>query len=192
MKNACRFSIFAATLAAGIAFQPTFTSTIAFAEQYPIPTPVVVTAAVPKKITTPYVLTIPQINLETPVVAVGLNAKGEMDVPSGKTNNVGWYKAGTKPGDIGSAVLDAHVFAAFKKLTKVAVGDSLYIESASGKKLHFVVQKTEVTPLAQTSTQKLFMQHDAARLNLITCAGTYNPILGTYDHRLIVYAVLVS
>src|SRR5947208_1526342 len=37
-------------------------------------------------------LIIPSIGLDDSVLEVGLNAKGEMDVPDGKTKNVGWYK----------------------------------------------------------------------------------------------------
>ena len=56
------------------------------------------------------------IGLDASIVGVGLNEKGEMAVPSGESNNVGWYESGTVPGNYGSAVFDAHVFAAFSQL----------------------------------------------------------------------------
>lgn len=113
-----------------------------------------------------------------------------MDVPDGKTNDIGWYAAGTKPGDVGSAVLDAHVYAAFKRLHEVRPGDSVYVTDDNGKTLHFIVESTELAPIKDISLTTLFSRSDKARLNLITCAGTFLPELGTYDKRFIVYAVL--
>lgn len=137
-------------------------------------------------------LRIPSIKFKSLVIPVGLNAKGEMDVPDGESNNVGWYKYGPEPGEVGSAVLDAHVYAAFENLKDVAVGDSIYVTNADGDELHFVVEETTTTRLEETSAARLFERTDKARLNLITCAGTYIASKGTYDHRLIVYAVLVA
>src|SRR4051812_39392157 len=56
----------------------------------------------------PVRLIIPSIKLDTQVVDVGVNKKGEMDVPAGTTKNVGWYQNGIIPGDLGTAVMDAH------------------------------------------------------------------------------------
>src|SRR4051812_30102627 len=47
-------------------------------------------------------LSIPSIKLKARVVPMGVNSKGELDVPSGSTKDVGWYKDGTVPGDTGS------------------------------------------------------------------------------------------
>jgi LPXTG-site transpeptidase (sortase) family protein len=149
-------------------------------------------ASSPKPSSLSFSLSIPSIGLQAPIIKVGINKKGEMDVPDGKTNNVGWYKDGTKPGQLGSAVLDAHVYAAFKKLKNVRAGDAVYVKNENGENLKFIVEKTEVTPLEEVSASLLFNRTDKARLNLITCAGTYISSRGTYDKRLIVYAVLAS
>jgi sortase A len=140
----------------------------------------------------PVELYVSSINLSSPIVRVGVNAKGEMDVPSGKTKQAGWYKFGTIPGETGSAVLDAHVYAAFSNLKKLNVGDSVYVNTESGKQLHFRVIETTVYPLAQVPLQRLFNRDDGRYLNLITCAGTFIRKTGTYDHRLIVYTELVA
>ncbi len=135
---------------------------------------------------------IPSIKLDTMVVGVGLDAKGEMDVPSGKTKNVGWYKDGTIPGEIGSAVIDAHVFAAFDRLRELKEGADVYVVETSGSKLHFQVTYRKVYPLRDVPLNKLFLTQDARRLNLITCAGSLTRDHSTYDHRLIVYTTLVE
>jgi hypothetical protein len=56
--------------------------------------------------------------------------------------------------------------------------------------LHFVVEEAKLTALSEVSPYVLFERDDRPRLNLITCAGSYVEKLGTYDARLIVYAVL--
>lgn len=140
----------------------------------------------------PIELRIPSIGLVDPIIPVGINAKGEMDVPSGKTNNVGWYEYGPTPGEEGSSVIDAHVYAAFKNLKRVSVGDDIYVTHESGEVRHFVVRKATVYPLATLSPLTLFDYAPGRWLNLITCAGSYIPSLSTYDHRLIVFAEFVS
>jgi len=137
---------------------------------------------------TPVELTIPSIGLNSPIVPVGLTAQGAMDVPDGSTNNVGWWEGGTIPGDVGSAVLDAHVFAAFSKLHTVSVGSTIVVRMKSGATHRYVVEETTRYPLADVPRERLFNQKDATRLNLITCAGTLTDDRATYTQRLIVYA----
>lgn len=140
----------------------------------------------------PLRLKIPSIKLNAPVERVGINAKGEMDVPDGRSKNVGWYAYGTLPGDMGSAVMDAHVYAAFKKLKNVKVGQEVVVEGENGTVLRFVVREATVYALADVPAQRLFADSSGKYLNLITCAGKYVRSLGTYSHRLIVYAELVE
>ncbi len=137
-------------------------------------------------------LVIPAIRLNSFVQDMGVNNKGEMDVPNGNTSNVGWYKDGTVPGNTGSAVMDAHVFAAFGKLQYLKPGNDIYVITDDQKSLHFKVLERKTYPLSQVPRDLLFNRNDAVRLNLITCAGKLTPDGSTYDHRVIVYAELVS
>jgi len=155
-------------------------------------TTAVVEPAVPAAPDLPARLIIPSISLNDTISKVGTNDKGEMDVPPGNTTNVGWYQFGTVPGNVGSAVIDAHVFAAFSKLRNLSVGSSIYIQTESGQKLHFVVSEAKQYALADVPADLLFNRSDQARLNLITCAGKLTPDHSTYDHRLVVYATLVQ
>jgi sortase (surface protein transpeptidase) len=138
----------------------------------------------------PVRLSIPSIKLNNLVVPVGVTSAGEMDVPSGATDSVGWYKYGTVPGNIGSAVMDAHVFAAFSDLHKLHAGDAIDVVMSDGTARHFIVSDTETYALADVPAETLFNAADGRHLNLITCAGALLPNHSTYDHRLIVYATL--
>ena len=134
---------------------------------------------------------IPAALVDSPIQHVGINEKGEADVPSGSSNAVGWYKYGPLPGHKGSAVLDAHVFAAFARLKDVQPGDDIYIDMSDGSERHFRVSTTRVFPLVSLSPSQLFRPTSRADLNLITCAGSLTADGSTYDHRLIVYSTLV-
>lgn len=136
-------------------------------------------------------LSIPSIKLAASVAPVGVDPDGAMSVPVAP-NTVGWYKNGTVPGKTGSAVLDAHVYLAFRDLKKVKVGDSIYVTGQSGKLSKFVVSGIGKYRYTNVPLGDLFTMNDAARLNLITCAGKWLPSKGTYDHRLIVYAKLAG
>jgi hypothetical protein len=137
----------------------------------------------------PVRLIIPSIGLDAPIQAVGVNAKGEMDVPDGSTNNIGWYKGGPMPGSYGSAVLDAHVFAALKDLRYAKIGDPVYVLTKGGTRLRFTIKESTVFTLSELTSTILFGRGGGQWLNIITCAGTYIPSLGTYDHRLVDFAL---
>jgi LPXTG-site transpeptidase (sortase) family protein len=131
------------------------------------------------------------IGLDAPIVYMGIDDEGNMDVPGSRTNLVGWYKDGTIPGDQGSAVFDAHVVAAFKRLHNVHPGDDIYVTTSAGTRLHFKIESTHTYPVGDLSSDLLFNQHDAKRLNLITCAGV-NLGGGNYTKRFVAFAVLVE
>ncbi len=139
-------------------------------------------------------LSIPSIALNSPIIPVGLSAEGEMAVPSGSTNQVGWYKYGTTPGEEGSAVLDAHVFAAFAHLDRLRVGSDIYITQGDST-VHFVVTATKNYKLSDMDlsvAQSIFNQTGGRYLNLITCAGQLTEDHSTYDHRLVIRATLAN
>ncbi|MBX4206464.1 class F sortase [Candidatus Parcubacteria bacterium] len=138
----------------------------------------------------PLYLYIPSIKLLSNVEGVGVNEKGNMDVPSGKSNSVGWYQYGVVPGGVGTAVIDAHNTAAFKNLKDLAVGQKFYIKDAKGAWLAFKVTKSQVYSMKTLQPSTLFAATNSRQVNLITCAGI-NLGNGEATHRLIVSAELV-
>jgi sortase (surface protein transpeptidase) len=142
-------------------------------------------------------LIIPALGINANVQQVGVNATGAMGVPSNFTD-VAWYRDGTTPGQLGSAVIDGHVDnglgldGVFKHLADIKIGDDVYVQTKAGTKLHFVVSDIESYPYHDVPTDKIFNPTDAQRLNLITCEGAWVSGGRTYDHRLVVYTTLVS
>ncbi len=142
-------------------------------------------------------LIIPALDINANVQYVGVNAVGDMRAPDNFTD-VSWYRYGTVPGYLGSAVIAGHVDnglgldGVFKHLDTLKVGDDVYIQRNDGTKLLFVVSDIELYPYQDVPTELLFAAADTARLNLITCDGTWVPGGDTYDHRLVIYTTLVG
>jgi LPXTG-site transpeptidase (sortase) family protein len=113
-------------------------------------------------------------------------------------SEVSWYAPGTVPGARGSAVFAGHVdnglglAGVFKHLDELNVGDDIYVEAEDGTTKHFVVAGRASYPYDAVPNDILFNRADTARLNLITCGGTFLPLARTYDRRLVVFAVLAS
>lgn len=142
-------------------------------------------------------LVIPKIGVNAHVQKVGIARSGNMAVPTNYTD-VGWYRQGTIPGRIGSAVMDGHVdngfglSGVFGRLNELEEGDDIYVETENGDTYHFVVEESAMYTVEDVPLQKLFSRNDAARLNLVTCDGTWLADERMYDERYIVYAKLIE
>jgi sortase A len=150
---------------------------------------------------TPTLLTIPKIGVNAAVKSMGITSDGKMAVPDNYTD-VGWFAAAgtTIPGNIGNAVLGAHVDSGgtkkttsgvFKNLDKLVAGDTIDITDKNGNVFHFKVASTKIYAYNSTTTAEVFGHADASHLNLITCHGVWLPKAGTYNERLVVFAVRI-
>jgi LPXTG-site transpeptidase (sortase) family protein len=153
----------------------------------PTPTPV---GIIPTR------LRISSIGVDTRVEKVGQTKEGAMDVPK-NIWDVGWYELGTRPGEIGSAVIDGHLdgvngSAIFWNLNKLKPGQKIYVADETGKELTFEVTNTEIYPFDKAPLDKIFLESDDSRLNLITCNGTFDYRSLNYNNRLVVYSKLVK
>ncbi len=139
----------------------------------------------------PVRLLIPVINVNAAIQDVGVNTKGEMDVPS-NTADVGWFKLGSRPGEKGSAVISGHFngkdgeAAVFTNLQKLKQGDKLYIEDDSGTSFAFVVRESLI--YNPGFAEEVFSLNDIAHLNLVTCDGVWDGAKKSYSKRLVVFA----
>jgi LPXTG-site transpeptidase (sortase) family protein len=146
---------------------------------------------------TPLRLSIPKLSIDANVQRVGIAKSGSIGIPSNFTD-VAWYKYGSIPGEPGTAVIDGHVDNAlslpgvFKHLSDIAVGDDIYVETASSTSLHFVVSDVEVYPYQDVPMDTILNKKGSPALALITCDGTWVQSVRSYDERLVVYATLES
>lgn len=199
MQLSPRLLIATITLAAGVVFATTLVRATLYAPEVEVVSTTLQALAPAREATEgelPKRLRIPTLSIDAFVKHVGINDKGNMATP-GNFTDTGWYKYGTVPGDIGSAVVDGHVDNAlalagvFNNLKDLKAGDDIYIDTASSTQLHFVVQEVATYSATEVPLERVFNGKDAARLNLITCTGEWNRDKKEYAERLVVYAVLV-
>ena len=144
-------------------------------------------------------LIIPKIGVDADVQHVGVTRKGNMAAPNNFVDT-GWYKYGTVPGDLGSAVIAGHEDNAvstpgvFYDLHQLEVGDIIEVVGENGGTLTFRVVDKKIHPynLTGPELEKIFNTQGKARLNLITCAGDWLPAAKTNDKRLVIYTELVK
>lgn len=148
-------------------------------------------AAVPQHIR------IPSLDITTTFEEpLGLNPDRTIEVPEGY-EEVGWYRHGPTPGELGPAVVLGHVDsrdgpAIFYSLGQLAAGDSVFIDREDGTTAEFRV--TELARYEQEGFPRelVYGDIDHAGLRLVTCSGDYDRNTDRYSHNLVVYAELVG
>lgn len=145
----------------------------------------------------PVRLSIPSIGLDTAFGdALGLNPDQTVEVPD-SFEEVGWYKYGPTPGELGPAVVLGHVDskagpAVFYSLGQLEAGDAIEITREDGSVAVFEVTKLERYEQEGFPTALVYGDIDHAGLRLITCSGTYERGIQRYSHNLVVYAELIE
>lgn len=144
----------------------------------------------------PTQLQIPTLNIDSKVQLVGKTKKGAMDVPT-KTDEVGWFDPGFKPGENGNSVITGHFDtfwmrpAIFARIHELKETDEVVVTDESSQKWVFVVKKVEVYPVKEVPISELFGNSESAKLNLITCSGRWSWKVGSYSERTIVRTELL-
>ncbi len=142
----------------------------------------------------PVTLRIPSIQLVAPIVKTGLEKDGSLHVPS-SPDQTGWYSLGTRPGDIGPAVITGHYDSKFGpgilyNLKNIKAGDQIQVVRDDGTVAVFAVDRLALYPQDNFATQEVYGSIESAGLRIITCAGTYSKKTGHYSDDLVVYATL--
>jgi sortase family protein len=143
----------------------------------------------------PVRLVIPAIGVATPLVRLGLEGDGGMEVPA-DFGRAGWFAEGPVPGQVGP-VIAGHVDsksgpAVFYRLGELRPGQAVLVERADGSRLRFSVEEARRYPKAEFPTADVFGPVPAAALRLITCAGVFDRARGSYRDNLVVFARLAG
>ncbi len=148
-------------------------------------------AAVPTRIR------IPRLGVDASVLPLGVDSDGRMDVPS-DVDEVGWYRHGPRPGEMGSAVLAAHIDSAgqgpgvFFRLGVLGQGDVIEIEDDEGGLSRFVVRAVAIIPKDELPLERVFARSGTSVLTLVTCGGGFSRSQRSYDSNIVVVAVPVE
>jgi len=143
---------------------------------------------------------IPELGVQAPVVARGLDRLGAIDPPPyDQSGVVGWYASGTRPGAAGTALLVGHVDtetrpAVFYKVSTLRQGATIRVTRADGKVAEFTVDDVKVLPRDRFDAQQAYgtRQSGRAELRLITCGGTFDRATRTYTANVVVSAYLTG
>ncbi len=141
----------------------------------------------------PVSITIDRLGVDSaPVTQVGVVANGDMEIPG--ANEVGWYRHGPSPGAAGSSVLAAHVAfngedGVFRYLTDLAPQDRFTVAYDDGTETDFLVASRRQYDKDELPFDALFAKEGIPSLALITCGGSFNRSLSSYEANIVVYAI---
>lgn len=145
----------------------------------------------------PVRLRIPEIGIDAAFgTPLGLGENGEVAVPK-NFEQVGWYRYGPTPGELGPSVIFGHVDsfegpAVFYPLGQLEEGDVVFIDREDGTTATFRVTGMERSAQENFPADRVYGNISHAGLRLITCTGRYDRSEARYSHNLIVYAELVE
>ena len=166
----------------------------------------------------PIEIQIPSLEVNAPVVGVGLTSEHVMDAPKGEIGDAiwhtaFWFRGGGIPGDIGTATIAGHVDdplgrpEIFADIQYLRPGDLIIIHiKHTLLDIRFLVDQTETYSTQQSSDPAVLTKIFGAgpvlgtlpqpapdglsHLTLVTCAGDI--VNGEFDHHTVVYATRIK
>jgi sortase (surface protein transpeptidase) len=162
-------------------------------EPAPDPEPRPEAAPEPGPVEPPTRLLVPAISVDAPVVPVGLEDDGSMEIPEDVTT-IGWYELGVMPGETGTAVLSGHVDSqeqgrgAFWDLRTMDVDDIIDVDHEDGTTSEWRVTGRTVYGKDELPIADIFTRFGDTRLVLITCGGAFDNSTRHYEDNIVVYA----
>lgn len=180
-------------------------SAIAAAEPTPSPTPSAMRSNSPEPeepegVPVPRRLRIPALEVNTKVLAVGLDEHQNMEIPD-DIRLVGWYDLGVAPGaEQGSAVLVAHRDGrvqgrgVFYSIGNLKPGNRIDVTRDDESIVTYEVVARELISKKGFTKQapELFAIDGPHRLTLISCGGYYDKQNGGYQANVVVTALPID
>ena len=145
----------------------------------------------------PVRLDIPAIDLSTTAfVPLSVGADGVLPAPTDFAT-AGWYTGGPTPGELGPAVVAAHVDgpdgpALFYRLGLLVPGDEVTVTREDGTLATFVIDAVNSYAKAEFPTSLVYGATDRAEIRLITCGGAFDRSTGHYVDNVIAFGHLVD
>ncbi len=140
----------------------------------------------------PQSISLPDLGVNNAVILpVGLEPNGELEVPGAE--EVGWYQFGAGlGGGQGSTVLAAHIAyngrdGVFRNLADSEVGELITVDG-----IEFRIDSVTQYNKFELPIDDLFAEDGDEQLVLITCGGSFNPNLRSYDDNVVVVATPVA
>jgi sortase (surface protein transpeptidase) len=154
--------------------------------------------AAPLAASVPVRIVIPVIPVNAPVMRLGLNSNGSLQVPPLDNHNLaGWYTGSVMPGQTGASIVVGHVDSwsggsVFFKIKNLRPGDKVDIVRADGTTAIFTVDGLQKAAKVAFPTSAVYRNPGYPALRLITCGGPFDSATGEYLDNIIVYAHLTG
>jgi sortase (surface protein transpeptidase) len=144
----------------------------------------------------PVQVRVPSIAVDSRLVPLGVDAAGAL-VPPEDTATAGWFAQGTLPGAVGPAVIAGHVDSyrgpgVFFRLSGVAPGDVVLVDRSDGSTVSFTVTRVDRYPKQAFPTDRVYAPTSGPELRLITCGGTFDRSVRSYEDNVVVSARLTG
>ncbi|GGO74511.1 class F sortase [Nonomuraea cavernae] len=139
----------------------------------------------------PESIDIPSIDVEAPLMKLGLSKDGEVELPPyEKPAMAGWFTGSVVPGEKGASVIVGHVDtktapAVFYKLKRVRKGEIVKVKRSDGKVATYKVDSVQQVHKDNFPLKRVYVDDG---LKLVTCGGTFDYAKGEYLDNVIVYA----
>ena len=140
---------------------------------------------------------IPGIQVDAPIMPVGLDADGWVDAPPPEDPNLaGWFTGAVAPGEKGTAVVVGHVDnqqgpAVFYGLGALKKGNKVEVHRQDGKTAVFEIYGIEVFEKNNFPGDRVYASKGSPELRVITCGGGFSKQNG-YDGNVVAFARLVE
>ncbi|MEV6120608.1 class F sortase [Streptomyces sp. SID8352] len=140
---------------------------------------------------------IPAIQVDAPVMPVGLDADGWVGAPPPEDPNLaGWFTGAVAPGEKGTAVVVGHVDnqqgpAVFYGLGALKKGNRVEVGRQDGKTAVFEIYGIEVFEKDDFPGDRVYASKGAPELRVITCGGGFTKQNG-YEGNVVAFARLVE
>lgn len=144
---------------------------------------------------TPVALDVPAIGVHTTgLVDLGLTPSGALDVPKDAAT-AGWFALSPVPGEVGPAVLAAHVDydkrpGVFARLREMTVGDTAEVTRSDGATVRFTAYRVERFSKSAFPTAEVYGNTVGPELRLVTCGGEFDGASRHYRDNVVVFARL--
>ncbi|MFF9497099.1 class F sortase [Streptomyces flaveolus] len=140
---------------------------------------------------------IPAIQVDAPIMPVGLDADGWIAAPPSEDPNLaGWFTGAVSPGEKGTAVVVGHVDntrgpAVFYGLGALKKGNRIEVSRQDGKTAVFEIYGIEVFEKDDFPGDRVYASKGTPELRVLTCGGGFTKQNG-YDGNVVAFARLVE
>ena len=140
---------------------------------------------------------IPAIQVDAPIMPVGLDADGWIAAPPPEDPNLaGWFTGAVSPGEKGTAVVVGHVDntqgpAVFYGLGALKKGNRIEVSRQDGKTAVFEIYGIELFEKDDFPGDRVYASKGTPELRVITCGGGFTKQNG-YDGNVVAFARLVE